>query len=200
MEEKKDEPKSESIIIDLTTVDEDQDMKDTDKDTDNEDDRHPWWVRINGTDFGYKSNIPLKHHCKVKEYDILIHKKVISGEKFPRINYFIIIFDNNRKILDGKPSTSTNKTIKSFMIDFLIDYIKKYNKLPYACTVEEIFKNGNVKVLYNPNKWDHFPLDVTVKRGIKYDIPNLEEFFTGLPTTEKNPASSGGGNKIRRRK
>jgi len=164
-------PPDDFFYIDLGNIDDD--IKDS-----------FWWHQIYGDNFGFLKHIPLMHHCRVKNGDVLIHKKLNEGEKFPQINYFLVtIFNKSAMIM-------SNKDIKSHLIDQLIDYVKKNNKLPFACHVDKFHKNGNVKVDYTPTDWDHFSLDITTKRGERHKIEDTQEFFTGLFEIKGNPAES----------
>ena len=144
-----------------------------------------WWHRIRTINFGFQEKIMMRKHCKVFDDDILINKQILEGERLPSKNYFMIF--------DGQPYTQKNKDIKTLMVEKLLKFIEKYNKFPFACSVTNIYKNGNVQITYNPTDWDKFALRITPKMcELHESIPNEEigEFFNSLDTIDNNPLQS----------
>lgn len=117
----------------------------------------------------------LKNHT-VNEGDILIHKQIQEGEKFPSICYHTV---ENRvfKIVD-------NKKVKQILANNLVNFIKLNNILPYGCKVSMFYKNGSAKVDYIPSEYDKFALRILPKI---HNIPDMRRFFDGLNSIWVNP-------------
>lgn len=143
-----------------------------------------WWHRITGKNFAFKEKIVSQKRCKIHIGDVLIHKKKVEGKMFPDINYFLVL-DNG---LSKEPIKVINKMIKSHLGEKIIEFVQKYHKLPYACKFIKAFKNGNVQIDYKPTKWDKFAIDISVKKGQRYNIEELQDFLTDeLPEISENP-------------
>ena len=133
-----------------------------------------WWCILDPVYFTLTSKIPLLSSCKVKEGCILIQKlKPESG--FIQLQYYYVDI-KGEVIYMGK----NNNCIKPYLNAGLMDYVLTHNKLPHKCTYIQAFKNGNVQIDFNPNKFDKYSLKIGKKRGLALGIDNLETFFSGL--------------------
>ena len=134
-----------------------------------------WWLHIHSSNFGFLSKIsdPTNHEVEIE--DILVHKEMKEGERFPSVRYHLVK-EKGTKLIE-------NEKAKEILADKLITYIRKHKKLPYTCKVVKFFKNGNVQINYHPTDFDNFALKVLPKT---HGIENAEEFFKDLKTSE-NP-------------
>jgi hypothetical protein len=134
-----------------------------------------WWLHIHSSNFGFLSKISdLKNH-EVEMEDILIHKEMKEGERFPSVRYHLV--------KEKEITLIENEEVKEILSNQLITYITKNKKMPYACKVTKFFKNGNVQINYHPTDFDNLALKVIPKI---HGIENVEEFFKDLKTSE-NP-------------
>jgi hypothetical protein len=134
-----------------------------------------WWHYIRINDFGFLQTIPDPTNLKVIERDILIHKQIKEGERFPTIRYHLI--KNN------KPEIIKNEEVKELLANKLVEYVKSKKKLPFACKVAKFFKNGNAQVNYSPTQYDTFALKIIPK---EHGVEDLQNFFGGLKS-DPNP-------------
>lgn len=139
------------------------------------------WCRISIANLGFKNRFELRNRVRVMEGDILFHKLKLESEFYPQVHYFLIV--------DGTPSKITKKDGENKMGTRLIEYVNEFHRLPYACKLEDkIYKNGNVKILYTPTKWDEFPIVISKEKGIRHNIEDLHDFFNNLETEPNNPS------------
>jgi hypothetical protein len=144
-----------------------------------------WWHRVHTVNFGWEQQLHLRKHLKVFDGDVLIHKKILEGDKIPSKNYFII--------MDGEPLQQSNPDVKEEMVKKLLAFIDTYQKYPFACEFAKSFKNGKVQINYSPTEYDNFALKVSPKMCTYFDnIPNedIDEYFEKLPNVLKNPLES----------
>ncbi|MFX1234143.1 MAG: hypothetical protein ACFFBY_06230 [Promethearchaeota archaeon] len=134
-----------------------------------------WWLHLHSSNFGFQRSISNLPNHEVKEGDILIHKQIKEGERFPTIRY--------HKITDKGTNIIDNKEVKELLIINLVDYIRKNKRLPYACTVAKFFKNGAAQVNYKPTEYDNFALKIIPE---EHGVNKLEEFLKDLLSSE-NP-------------
>jgi len=138
-----------------------------------------WWHHINVSNFGFLSKISdLKSH-DVEENDILIHKEIKKGDRFPTIRYHLIAGEQTKII--------KNDEVKEVLAEELVEYVRENKKFPFACHLAKIFKNGNAQIDYKPTQFESFALKIVPEM---YGIENTEEFFEGLETEESNPIQS----------
>jgi len=139
------------------------------------------WCRISIANFGFKNRFELRNRVRVSEGDILFHKLKLEAEMYPQVHYFIIV--------DGTPNKIVKKDAENKMGTRLIEYVNEFHRLPYSCKLEDKFyKNGNVKIIYTPTKWDEFPIVISKEKGERYNIEDLHEFFNDLDTEKDNPS------------
>jgi hypothetical protein len=134
-----------------------------------------WWLHIHSSNFGFLSKISDLSNHEVKIEDILIHKEIGEGERFPSVRYHLVK-EKGTKLIE-------NEKAKEILANKLVNYIRKYKILPYACKVAKFFKNGNVQINYHPTDFDNFSLKVIPKT---HGIENPKDFFKDLQTNE-NP-------------
>jgi hypothetical protein len=134
-----------------------------------------WWLHIHSTNFGFESGIFNLTDHDVEKGDILIHKKIKEGDRFPTIRY--------HKITDKGTTNLENSEVKELLTVKLVDYIRKSKKLPYGCNVVKFFKNGAAQVNYKPSDYDNFSLKIMPK---EHGVNNTEEFLKDLVVSE-NP-------------
>lgn len=135
-----------------------------------------WWHYLRSKDFGFLEKIPDLTDVDASEGDVLIHKQIKKGERFPTIRYHVITGDGSSRVIE-------NKEVKELLADTLVAFVNETEKLPFACEVSKFFKNGNVQVDYTPTKFDSFALKIVPK---EHQIENAEEFFEGLES-QANP-------------
>jgi len=146
-----------------------------------------WWQRIRVSDFGFfekaAHNKADSEHLKIGEGDVLIHKEIKEGEKFPTIRYHYM--------QGGQPLQLPNANIKTELKGYLIKYILENKKMPFACKCsEKDLKDGNVQVDYSPANHVNFALVIFPE-----DIPAIDEdkmriYLKELPLNSQNPAES----------
>ncbi len=134
-----------------------------------------WWHYIRVNDFSFLQTIPDLSDLQMNEGDILIHKQIKEGERFPTIRYHLI---KNKKSL-----IIENEEVKEILANKLVEYVKKNKSLPFACKVVKFFKNGNAQVNYSPTQYDNFALKINPKA---HKVENLQSFFEGLKS-DPNP-------------
>lgn len=134
-----------------------------------------WWLHIHSSNFGFQGKISDLNNHEVSIEDILIHKQIKEGDKFPTIRY--------HKITEKGVSNINNDDVKEILAVRLVDFVRKNKKLPYACKVAKFFNNGNAQINYKPTDFDNFALKVIPKQ---HRVENTELFFKDL-TTSENP-------------
>jgi len=138
-----------------------------------------WWHHIYSSNFGFLSKIPnLKSH-EIEENDVLIHKEIMKGDRFPTIRYHLIAEDGTKIV--------KNDEVKEVLAEKLVEYVRENKEFPFACYLVKIFKNGNAQVDYKPTPFESFALKIVPKM---YGIENTEDFFKGLKTEKSNPIQS----------
>jgi hypothetical protein len=141
----------------------------------NDDLKGDWWHYIRVKDFGFIYSIPNLKNLTVNDGDILLHKEIKEGERFPTKRYHLI-HDKGSKIVE-------NNEVKEILTDKLVDYVKKNKALPFSCKRVKFFKNGNVQVNYSPTQYDNFALKIIPK---EHEIEDITKFFEGLESVS-NP-------------
>jgi hypothetical protein len=140
-----------------------------------------WWHYFRISDFAYMGRIPNQEEVDVEDDDFFIHKQMDEEKRFPMKVYHVI--------MDGEPFEIDGKEIRIKMSEYLVVYIQKHKKLPFACTFNKLMKNNTVVVNYNPNSFDNFQLKIPGKE-FDVDPEELEEFFTNLEVEKKNELGS----------
>ncbi|MHA1491988.1 MAG: hypothetical protein ACTSRI_20330 [Promethearchaeota archaeon] len=139
-----------------------------------------WWIHIHASNFGFLSNIEDLIGHEVEKDDILVHKEIKKGDKFPTIRYHLVTENDSREV--------KNDEVKEIIAKNLVDFIRKNEGFPFKCKVVKFFKNGNAQVNYIPTQFDNFALKIVPKI---HGIENIEEFFKDLKTIQKeNPVIS----------
>lgn len=134
-----------------------------------------WWHYIRSKDFGFLEKVPDLTDVEASEGDILIHKQIKKGERFPTIRYHLIT-ENGSNVIE-------NKVVKELLAARLVAFVKEEKELPFACDVAKYFKNGNVQVDYKPTSHDSFALKIVPK---EHGMEDAEGFFEGLDAQD-NP-------------
>ncbi len=151
-----------------------------------------WWLHARAKDFGFLDKIDDQAAHDVEVDDILIHKKIIEGERFPTIRYHVITAGGTRP--------ATNQEAKDVLAKSLVAYVKANNKLPFACAFIKLFKNGAAQVDYAPTTWDKFAIKVEpAANGIGdahvFFQHESEPFNPGIPGAGPKAAPAGGSAK-----
>jgi hypothetical protein len=136
-----------------------------------------WYHYVRSDDFAWLSR-PNYKNLEVNDDDIIIHKEIEEGERWPKVKY--------HQILDGEAFEIDGADARELLAEKLIEFINKNNKLPFACSFIQVFKNGNLKMKYAPADMD-FVLKIlkenvdkiTKLKGDK-DPDEIEKFFQGL--------------------
>ncbi len=134
-----------------------------------------WWVHIDSENFVFNKGIP---ENEVKDDDILIHKEIKEGERFPTLRYHTILDDEILEI-DGKIA-------REMLSTKLKDYILKHKKIPFSSEYNKIQRNGLVIFKYSPTSFDNYNLKIQVT---EFDLEKdeAEEFFTNIENMEGTP-------------
>ncbi len=139
-----------------------------------------WWLHHRAKDFGFFDKIQDQSAHDVDVDDILIHKKIIPGERFPTIRYHVVTASGT--------CLATNAEAKDIMARSLVAFVNTNAKLPFACTYVKEFKNGAVQVDYAPTTWDRFAIKIERAAG-----PGEGKSFPQLEAVPTNPAMQGQG-------
>ncbi len=139
-----------------------------------------WWLHHRAKDFGFFDKIQDQSAHDVDVDDILIHKKIMPGERFPTIRYHVVTASGTR--------VATNTEAKDVMARSLVAFVNTHAKLPFACTYVKEFKNGAVQVDYAPTTWDKFAIKIERAAG-----PGEGKSFPQLDAVPTNPATQGQG-------
>ena len=134
-----------------------------------------WWVHINSENFVYSKNI-LEN--EVKDDDILIHKEIKEGERFPTLRYHTIL-DNEILEINGKIA-------REMLSIKLKEYILKHKKIPFSCEYNKIQRNGLVIFKYSPTSFDNYTLKIPITE-LDLEQDEAEEFFTNIENMEGTP-------------
>ena len=138
-----------------------------------------WWNHISVAKFGFLERISSNlNDYSVDVDDILIHKEIKSGERFPTIRYHKVTKDSTIEI--------QNKEVKGVLQKRLVKYIRDNKKFPFACGLAKFFKNGSAQVNFTPTQYDKFVLKIIPN---EHNIDSTEEFFKDLET-DTNPIKS----------
>ena len=140
-----------------------------------------WWNYIRLNDFGFLDHITHLKDIPASDGDILIHKAMKKGDRFPSTRYHIIKGIGSRVVSKREVNT---KLVNSF-----IKYVDKNRKLPFACKVEKFYKNGNAKVKYLPHQYNSYPLKIIKGKHVE----DTKEFLENLQTST-NPLKEKKGN------
>ncbi|MHA1682200.1 MAG: hypothetical protein ACTSUE_14785 [Promethearchaeota archaeon] len=109
-----------------------------------------WWFRIITSSFTFQEISLNKNKLLINEGDILIHKEIKPGDRFPTTRY--------HNIVDKKPEEIEGKSVRDLLAQHLVTYYKKYKKLPPNCTFKKKFKNGSIQIVFSASKFDKFSL------------------------------------------
>jgi len=141
-----------------------------------------WWHHIHNSNFGFSEKLADIDNYEVHEGDILIHKEIMDGERFPSIKYHVVTAKDTH--------VADKNEVKDILGKRLVEDIRKHKRFPYACKFTKFFKNGVAQINYNPTQHDKFPLKIVPKQ---HEIADIEEFFKDLKTDGKNPVSPQAG-------
>ncbi len=138
-----------------------------------------WWLHARAADFGFLEKIKDRANHDVDIDDILIHKKILEGERFPTIRYHVVTASGTRP--------ATNPEAKDVLARSLVKFVKARGTLPWACIFVKLFKNGAAQVDYAPTQWDKFALKV---EPADHGISDVQAFFQH-GSEPANPAATG---------
>ena len=138
-----------------------------------------WWLHHRAKDFGFLDKIKDQSAHEVEADDILIHKQILEGERFPAIRYHAVTATGTRPV--------TNQEAKDIMTRSLVAFVKATGKLPFACTFAKTFKDGAAQVDYAPTTWDKFAIKI-------HGIDDPQAFFQ-RESVPSNPAIPGSTSK-----
>jgi hypothetical protein len=138
-----------------------------------------WWLHLRIADFTFFDKIPSKEMAEliVENGDILIHKHVPEGERFPQIRYYLMQ-DERLWLQDGK-------VIREHLAERMLVYIKEHKKYPFAAEFEKHFQNDSVQIKYHPTSFDNFSLKLTKEMMETAEITPAE--LEKLPAETENP-------------
>nr|MDO8109770.1 hypothetical protein [Candidatus Sigynarchaeota archaeon] len=125
-----------------------------------------WWHHIQSKDFAFIEKIQDQMSHDVEMDDVLIHKKVLEGERFPAIRYHVVTSTGTKAM--------TNQEMKDLLAGKLVTFVKANSKLPFACKFTKLFKNGAAQVDYTPTQWDNYALKVDPKQ---HGIDDVQTFL-----------------------
>ncbi|WP_457559208.1 hypothetical protein [Candidatus Harpocratesius sp.] len=148
-----------------------------------------WWIRIRSNDFAFQYSISDQEQADAEEDDILIHKEILDGDRYPTKRYHLV--------LDGELAQIDGKVAREILSEKVANYIKNHSKLPFQCEFTKVVKTGpKINLYYNPNESDGFKLTLLpewiFENHEEKSIKELEEFFKKLPKTHDNLLSTSG--------
>jgi hypothetical protein len=142
-----------------------------------------WWHHISSSSFLFTETPPQIEAYKVQPDDILIHKEILLGDRFPSVRYHVVTETSTQRM--------DNYNVKALLVKKLVEYVKEHDRLPSNCRVVKEFKNKSVQINFNPSKSVNFALKVVAKT---HDIADPVSFFKKVkseasPMTEVTPTS-----------
>ncbi|MBD3195903.1 MAG: hypothetical protein GF317_12650, partial [Candidatus Lokiarchaeota archaeon] len=158
----KDPIKKDEILINLAQI--------------NDDLRGNWWTHINISNFKYYENTSLTEKYTISEGDILIHKEIKPGDRFPSVRYHL--FMNKRTNL------VENNKVKEHIIKKLIEFTEENDFMPLGFKIIHKYKNGNYKINYKPSQNVKFSLNINPHN---YNIFDPDTFFKESNALSKLP-------------
>ncbi len=149
-----------------------------------------WFHFLRASDFGWMNRIPDQHNLEVEEDDIIVHKEIQEGSRYPTLRYHLV-FEDEAFLVDGAD-------VRDTLAEKLSQFLKEHNKLPFGCEFKKVFKNGNIKINYSPTQYENFTLKLKPEHyplehinpedsdeGPTYN--ELVEYFKNLDEVEENP-------------
>lgn len=136
-----------------------------------------WWHYIRACDFAFQSRIPNQNEVEVNDDDVLLHKEIKEGERFPSKRFHLI--------MDGEAFQVEGNEIRDILTKKLGEYLKVHNKLPFGCIFQKLQKNGVAIINYNPNNFDNFQLRLSPVM-IEKQEDEMEEFIKTLEEEKTN--------------
>ncbi|MFA5730777.1 MAG: hypothetical protein WC934_02095 [Acidithiobacillus sp.] len=136
-----------------------------------------WWNYIRN-DFCFKNSISKEEYNQfpVQDFDILVHKQIKTGERFPTTRYHVVY------IVDGKAESSLleGKKIREIMSENFNRYVKKNGKIPFGCIFDKYSNDeSEVQINYEPIEG--------ISYKFKLDIDENHCDYESLPKEEMNP-------------
>ncbi|MHA2018373.1 MAG: hypothetical protein ACTSXY_08870 [Promethearchaeota archaeon] len=129
-----------------------------------------WWNYIDSENFNFLNNVPQND---VKDDDILIHKEIKEGDRFPTLRYHTVLADEVLEI--------NGKEARKILARKLTEFILKHKKLPDSCDFKKIQKNGLVIFKYSPTAFDNFQLKIPLGDfDLELELDEAEEFFSKI--------------------
>jgi len=129
-----------------------------------------WWHHVDSTQFYFTYKIEDQENLDVKIGDILIHKEIKEGERFPTIRFHLVEDKNKTRNIERQ------ELYEIFTVQ-LIEYIERKQKLPPNCKLTRVFKNGNIQIEYTPTKFDRFIMKFNPKKVANEQV---QEFLDNL--------------------
>ncbi len=127
-----------------------------------------WWIHIQTKSLNLIERILVVEGYEVEEDDIIIHKEIVLGDRYPTTRYHLVQGNRTRLV--------ESYQVKNVLIKGLINHVKKNKILPIGCMVTKSFKNGSIQINYNPSADISFALKV---------MPNTEGVANPLEFFEK---------------
>lgn len=125
-----------------------------------------WWHHISSSSFLFTETPPQIEAYMVQHGDILIHKEILLGDRFPSVRYHLVTENSTRRI--------QNYEVKGLLVKCLIEYVKEHERLPSNCRAVKEFKNKSVQINFTPSNNVNFALKVMAKQN---DIADPVAFF-----------------------
>ncbi len=114
--------------------------------------RGPWWHHLSTEKFIFIQKIPVIENYHVNKDDILIHKEIRPGDRFPSVRYHIVRERGTKQI--------ENADVKRLLIEKLVKWVEQHESLPPDAKNVKEYKNGNFQINYAPTSNVKFSLSV----------------------------------------
>ena len=118
----------------------------------------------------------------VNENGVLINKKILDGDRFPSVRYYVLLADDD----NIEAYQLSKREISNVMAENLKKYVGKNHALPNNCTIVRIQK-GKAVVKYFPTKYDIFTLYAVLPEeitGIAVKSEKREKKGTNISITQ----------------
>lgn len=137
-----------------------------------------WWKHIRSADFGYFEKLRNLRSYIVEDDDILILNQRAPEGYFEK--YWFIATEM------GVERTAKSE-VTEVLTKYLVEFVRAHGKMPFGCYIFKEFKNENIQVNFEPNKFDKIAMKLTPG---DFDIEDVQDFFRDLETVGENPADS----------
>ncbi|MHA1112051.1 MAG: hypothetical protein ACTSRE_13165 [Promethearchaeota archaeon] len=137
-----------------------------------------WWKHIRSEDFGFFEKLWSLGSYIVEEDDILYLNQRAPEGYFEK--YWFIATDMGVERTD-------KSEVNEVLTKSLVEFVRTQGKMPFGCFVSKEFKNKNIQVNFEPNKFDKIIMKLSPG---EFDIEDVQDFFRDLETVDINPADS----------